>query len=272
MNKQALTIESVQQIQHTMLGELMAQLSVKDVPVYLLGGTLLGAVREGHQLGWDDDMDLGLLRQDYNRFIDDFVSSDNEVRLMTEFDSDSWVPYARLVYVPSESESEYYNMNHGIFIDIFPIDAIDTSKFSSRLMFATQKGLNIMRNMARSTGVLPDEAKLKPVKRLLWPMIKYTNAHTWALAQANLAKRVSDVNGTQLGVINGMHGKREFFDRENWEMRQIAQFENAEVAIIGNVDEYLTQIFGDWHTPIKQLEKHATFYRVKRAKENGSTK
>ena len=44
MNKQALTIESVQQIQHTMLGELMAQLTVKNVPVYLLGGTLLGAV------------------------------------------------------------------------------------------------------------------------------------------------------------------------------------------------------------------------------------
>lgn len=269
MNKQALTIESVQQIQHKMLGELMAQLTVKNVPVYLLGGTLLGAVREGHQLGWDDDMDLGLLRQDYDQFIDDFVSSDNQIRLMTEFDSDSWVPYARLVYVPSKAESEYYNMNHGVFIDIFPIDAIDTAKLSSRLIFATQKGLNIMRNMACSTGVLPDDAKLKHIKRLLWPVIKHTNAHTWALAQANLAKRVSNVNGTQLGVINGVHGKREFFVRENWEMWQIAQFENTKVAIIGNVDQYLTQIFGDWRTPVKQLGQHATFFESSGEKENG---
>ncbi|MBJ7688383.1 hypothetical protein HAU32_05240 [Weissella confusa] len=136
-------------------------------------------------------------------------------------------------------------------------------------MFATQKGLNIVRNIARSTGVLPDDAKLKTVKRILWPVLKHTDAHKWALAQANLAKRVSDVNGTQLGVINGMHGRKEFFARENWEMWQIAQFENAEVAIVGNVDQYLTQIFGDWRTPVKQLGQHATFFEWDGEKENG---
>ncbi|MBJ7688384.1 LicD family protein [Weissella confusa] len=131
MNKRALTIESVQRIQHTMLGQLMAQLAVKNVPVYLLGGTLLGAVREGQQLGWDDDMDLGLMRQDYDRFIDEFVSSDNQVRLMTEFDYDSWVPYARLVYVPSEAESAYYTINHGVFIDIFGLMPLIQQNFQA---------------------------------------------------------------------------------------------------------------------------------------------
>lgn len=94
------------------------------------GGTLLGAVKYQDFVPWDDDIDVIMLREDYERFLklapDDldgkyFLQSYNNVPQFP-------LNYAKLCYNGAKIHDYDYthleNMHHGIFMDIFPIDNV----------------------------------------------------------------------------------------------------------------------------------------------------
>lgn len=106
----------------------------------LEGGSLLGAVKYGGFVPWDDDIDVIMLRKDYEEFIKIaqkelsakyFVQTS---RNTTEFP----LNYAKICYKGTEIydyEFSHLKMNHGVFIDIFPIDNIKLETFKFQFSF-----------------------------------------------------------------------------------------------------------------------------------------
>lgn len=103
-----------------------------DLKYYLLGGTMLGAVRHQGFIPWDDDIDVGLFRDDYERFI---MLMEGKVELgkyvLEAPDSeqkDFCYPYAK-VYDTSTTLVEHYEvpLKRGVFLDIFPLDYLGGS-------------------------------------------------------------------------------------------------------------------------------------------------
>lgn len=98
-----------------------------NVSYYLLGGTMLGAVRHGGFIPWDDDIDVAMPRKDYEIFIHkgQALLPDNLFIQTHETDPEFPAAYAKIRNSDTtfiESGLRNRKINHGVWIDVFPLD------------------------------------------------------------------------------------------------------------------------------------------------------
>ncbi|MFC4653057.1 phosphorylcholine transferase LicD [Lactococcus nasutitermitis] len=99
-----------------------------DIPYFLIGGSLLGAVRHQGFIPWDDDIDIGMLRKDYEKFMSLWKDTENYELLEYRKQKDFSRPQAKIsdkhskIKVWSSRDDDDYQM--GVFVDIFPIDIV----------------------------------------------------------------------------------------------------------------------------------------------------
>jgi len=122
-----LTVRDVQDESLKILLDVDAFCRQHDIMYSLSGGTLLGAVRHQGFIPWDDDVDVYMLRPDYNKFLATYTS-DKYKLLSMETDKDYFLPYAHVVDMERTEigyiDLPFYRKKCGIKIDIFPIDNV----------------------------------------------------------------------------------------------------------------------------------------------------
>ncbi|MGP5219304.1 LicD family protein [Arthrobacter rhombi] len=118
--------------------ELKRICEAHGISYFLVAGSLLGAVRHDGFIPWDDDMDFGMLRADYEQFVR-VAQEDMDSRFSLQtWDTDPYfgLPIAKIRRNDSrliEEISEVVPAHQGIFIDIFPFDQIPDGR-ALRLM------------------------------------------------------------------------------------------------------------------------------------------
>lgn len=101
-----------------------------DIRYFMDSGTLLGAVRHKGFIPWDDDMDIGMLRKDYERFIKIAPNKLKDGYFLQTWNSDPGYPYAfakvrKLGTIFIEASSQFSDQKHReIWVDIFPYDVL----------------------------------------------------------------------------------------------------------------------------------------------------
>ena len=120
------TLRRVQLVLLEIAKEVKRVCDENNIKYFLDSGTLLGAVRHSGFIPWDDDLDIGMMREDYNRFCEIAPSCLKHNYFLQTWNNDSnyALPFAKVrkkntIYLENKANNKMIN---GFYVDIFPYD------------------------------------------------------------------------------------------------------------------------------------------------------
>lgn len=139
------TLQEHQQALLVILAEFDRVCKALDIPYVLFAGSMLGAVRHQGFIPWDDDLDVLLFREDYDRLLrEGNTILDQELFFLQKEYSEHWPVFFSKLRMNNTACIEKYHpkdtqRHQGVYIDIFPCDNAMNSKVGRRLQFLASK-------------------------------------------------------------------------------------------------------------------------------------
>lgn len=256
-------LEKVHNIQLEMALEVKRICQEHNIKYSIIAGTLLGAVRHKGFIPWDDDLDIGMLRCEYNRFIDICKHElKNEYFLQTwETDPGFALPIAKLrkngtIFI--EKNSSDASLHSGIYIDIFPFDNVPNNKLQQRIQDFRSYLLKRILLIRMNYKVWQDDQLFKKFvyKTLRIFSFLFTNSQL----RRKLYKTMIAYNNQsseKIVTFGGAYGyKRESIKKEWLDKLIEINFENERLsAPVCHVD-YLRHFYGDFMTPPPENKRY----------------
>ncbi len=140
-------LRQLHEVLYEILGEIIRICDKHRIPFFVIGGTAIGALYDQAILPWDDDVDIGMKREDYNRFLEVAPKELGKDYFLSWIGTDSHSPYYFAKVKKNNTlfvEGLFKNvpMHQGIFIDIFPFDRIPDNKFLLKIQHGLVTFLN----------------------------------------------------------------------------------------------------------------------------------
>lgn len=121
-----LSLEELKAIELDILKTFDAFCKENNIKYFLSHGTLLGAIRYKKFIPWDDDVDVLVPREDYERLLSLFEDSERYRLYSHEKNEEYLFPYAKICDMTTrKDEFGYKGLSLGVDMDIFPLDAWD---------------------------------------------------------------------------------------------------------------------------------------------------
>lgn len=241
-----------QQIQ--LIGELRRICEKHGLRWYITAGTLLGAVRHKGFIPWDDDMDIAMPREDYDRLSAVCQKELGEEFFFQDEKSDPGYMYyfskirknGTRVQEPSLKGA---NMHEGIYIDIFPLDVCPQKDWAGNLYFGLMKVLNIAVLYKTVPGFY--YAFNKPLAKIPVTAARVLSHRALSRCRDKLRKLVDKLcRGDRLCTVCGAHGyPRETYDKSWFAESVLLEFEGDRYPAPAEWDALLTNMYGDYMTP-----------------------
>ena len=227
-------LRDIQRANLALLKELAYVCEKNNFKYILDAGTLLGAVRHSRFIPWDDDIDILMFREDYEKIVSAFKN--------TTRNSDIYAEYHR----DKDTNSQYFiKIKHKkcpfLGVDIFPLDSYGKHLSLKEQLIATNKICKI----------------LKHLKKEINPNI--SNMETKTILTKTMKEKIllssAKENGDFVYGVDFAHKlKNWFLDRDIVLPLRKIQFEDSKYTTVNKPKEFLKNIYGDYMKYPKKMK------------------
>lgn len=242
-----------------------------DLQIYMIGGTFLGAVRHRGFIPWDDDVDLGFSRKDYETFLQVAPEELKDGYYLRHYETDPTMPYYPAQVVDPSFEildvSAKIPKMRSAWIDLFPLDGMPDGAISYffhkyRLLY-----LRMMLKFSQFDQVVAVNLKNRPLHEKILVAV---GKHLHLEGKLDTLKRMRLIdrclkkypfeNCRRVVNFMGAYKFREVFDRSVYEDSVEYPFEDITLPAPRDYDLVNRQLYGDYMTPppVEEQNKHGT--------------
>lgn len=254
------TLRALQLTQLEMLEEVDRICKKRGIHYSIIAGTLLGAVRHGGYIPWDDDADVALLRPEYEKFREACETELDKSRFY--FQDHRNTPGYRWGYgklrrkdtVFLREHQEHMPYEQGVFIDVFPLDGVPDNGLLRGVKnfecFCVRKVL------WSRVGKIADQS---PWKRNVYRLLDHIPERRVLRYYDGLVRRAGRTETRFVRILTFPTPNRTYgYERKWYEDSADIAFEGRVFQGIRDYDEYLSFKFGDYRTlpPEEQRKAH----------------
>jgi len=255
-------MQSVRQVQGKIL-EIMKYIDAlcreHGIVYYIMGGTALGAVRHGGFIPWDDDLDIFMTPDQYEKFKAVFEKQESEQFVLQEWrTTPNYLEYAKIrmngTTFIEEGFKDRKDMHHGIYVDIMILHKVPDSKLIQKLVyleskFVTLYGLSQRNWKPKSKGQAAVLKLLKILPCKLMAKIAYWHIYRYDNREKNFS---------YCYWITPAKFRSGLFDRSFFEEPVDIPFEDTVLLGSRKIKEYLAYRYGDYmKLPSEEAQKAA---------------
>ncbi|MCI8347216.1 MAG: LicD family protein [Bacilli bacterium] len=269
MNK----LRQLQLVELEMLKEIIKICNENNIRYYLMGGTLLGAVRHKGFIPWDDDIDIGMKRQDYEKFLsiaDQYLSDDLKIDYFKEHKGEkdyisNYVAKVENKKVKVKNKTAKIERMQNAWIDIFPLDGMPRNFIIRKFHMLKLLYSRLLLKYSQFSTITNQRIKGRPLHEKILMIIgkicqfeKLLNNHSCLeKIDKNLKKYQYDDSDYVVNFM-GAYKFKEMFPRQIYEEIGKYSFEGLELTGPKNYDLVLTQLYGDYMKEPKDKNHHFT--------------
>ena len=227
-----------------MLKDLDAVCRRHGIPYQLYSGTALGAVRHQGFIPWDDDLDIVMLRRDYERFFTE-ASGDFDEKLyfvQREFTEHWPMQFSKLRRNGTTCMEKYHpkdpEMHQGVYVDIFPCDDLSDFRLKRGIQFLASKIVIAKSLYAR--GYETDSI----LKKCFMQFCRLLPLETF--------RRIAVSENAGSHLVHTFFGAGSKYSKNVYQRTWFTEsvkmpFENGVFPVSSHYDELLKKLYGDYH-------------------------
>ena len=241
-----------------------------NLTIWISGGTILGAVRHKGFIPWDDDIDMQMPRQDYDRLLE---IGPSEFKYPFFFqsaysDEEYWKPFCRIRNSATTAielrDINRGNYNQGIFIDIFPLDGVDDNEevFKTKIewkrsliTYLTHPNNKIPYNPFRLFG--NDYKRFRKRYQTGKDIVKSFGAKISAYKEMECRFRSVKLESSKLAGPVQFEDK-DLYPSNIFQGTTYLDFEGIKVPVMNGYETFLRIQYGDYMVPVKSPSLHGS--------------